>query len=55
MVNMLGQTVKSQLNLPLSEGIHKLKIDAGQLAAGTYFLQLTADNVVVRSQKIIIQ
>jgi hypothetical protein len=55
MVNMLGQTVKSQLNLSLSEGIHKLKIDAGQLAAGTYFLQLTADNVVVRSQKIIIQ
>ncbi|NBP05020.1 MAG: T9SS C-terminal target domain-containing protein [Bacteroidetes bacterium] len=55
LVNMLGQSVKSGINLSLSEGIHKLKVDAGQLSAGTYNLQLTADNVVVRSQKIIIQ
>jgi hypothetical protein len=52
---MLGQSVKSGINLSLSEGIHKLRVDAGQLSAGTYNLQLTADNVVVRSQKIIIQ
>jgi hypothetical protein len=55
LINMLGQTVKSRPDLSLSEGIHKLKIDANQLSAGTYYLQLTADDVVISSQKIIIQ
>lgn len=55
LINSLGQTVKSNVNIALEEGIHKLKIDAGQLAAGTYVLQLTADNITVRSQKILIK
>lgn len=55
LVNMLGQFVKSGIDISLSEGIHKLKIDADRLSAGTYELQLTVDNVKVRSQKIIIQ
>ncbi len=55
LVNMLGEFVKSGIDISLSEGIHKLKIDAGRLSAGTYELQLTADGVIVRSQKIIIQ
>lgn len=55
LVNSLGQNVKSNINIKLSEGIHKLKVDATQLAAGTYILQLTADDVTIRSQKILIQ
>ena len=55
LVNALGQKTKSNINIALSEGIHKLKIDASQVSAGTYILQLTADDVVIRSQKILIQ
>lgn len=55
LVNMTGQQIKGDLDMYLSGGTHKLRMDRSNLAPGVYVLRLKKDGRIIHSQKIQIQ
>jgi hypothetical protein len=55
LTNMLGQSLKTNKQITLGTGIHKLRIDGIGLAAGTYIIQIQKDGKPFYHQKILLQ
>lgn len=55
LTNILGQSLKTNKQITLGTGIHKLRIDGIGLAAGTYIIQIQKDGKPFYHQKILLQ
>jgi hypothetical protein len=43
--NLLGEKVKTLINLPHNPGVHKIAFDGSEMSSGVYFYQMTATSV----------
>jgi hypothetical protein len=54
-INVEGQVVQTLLNQHYDAGSFEVTLDASGLASGTYYYQMTAGNVTLTKQMVILK